>query len=136
MCSVSANTQPSTMDRRGPNTSRVSLVTASVQRRLTFKRVHLSQICDKPHEIAACQSQHASRPNQAIAGKDLVSHQSSITGCARAHVWLGPLGVANHDAAIIIKTRARMNTVGREDDMSGGGGGCGTSTNAQCSEWE
>lgn len=39
--------------------------------RLTLKRVHLRQVCDRPHEIAARQSKHASRPSQATVVKTL-----------------------------------------------------------------
>ena len=53
-----------------------------------------------------------------------MSLRNGVNTCPRqpcsveaAHVWLGPLGVENHPAAMRPSTIARIKSVGSEDDM-------------------
>ena len=82
--------------------------------------MHLCKVSDGPHEIAARKSQEDTRPDKPIQAASLA--QNLARAAVETYVWLGPFGVANHAAAIVPRTMAKIKSVGNADDMVDDGG--------------
>ena len=78
--------------------------------------MHLREVRDRPHEIAARKGEQDARPDEP-APVLVVSFRFPRVLGQHTYVWLGPLGVVNHPTNPRATATARIKSVGREDDM-------------------